>query len=335
MKMHKKTCKLVLAITASMACALQADSINTDETSVIAVDCPQSTCCESGSGRFFAAADLLYWKPHITGLELDFGTTSISEVITDGTEVVTTSEFDADPHFKWNAGYRVAAGYQFDCSNWEVGAIWTHFQDTGSRSIDEDAETVNTTRTRIKFNQIDVLLAYNDSLCSSFNVKPFVGIRGAKIHENLNALLVTDIVIAPTTPLTETRTFDDSQHYWGVGPILGLQGDWDMGCGLSLYGAVAASFLYGEYKLHFDDTDFFTAPISRDIFSTSKRHLRGIDCNIDLAIGFLWETCICDSYQLRMKLGFEHHQYFNHSHLGTSRGDLTFDGGVFSVGVAL
>lgn len=301
----------------------------------------ESDCCvapifrDNSSNSLHIDADVLYWKAHLSALELDAGRTSMSEVITDGVSIFTTDEFDTDPHFKWKTGYRIAAGYQFDCSNWELAAIWTHFQDNGNKNISEDSTTTNTTKCRIQFNQIDGILVYHDTKCSSFNFTPFFGVRGARIHEGIRAHLVTDISIAPSTTATETKNFDDSQRYWGVGPIVGLQGDWDIGCGFSIYGTAAAALLYGKYKIHFDDSDVFTAPINRQVFGTIDRHTHGFDCNIDLALGVQWQTEICECYQLNFKLGFEHHQYFNHSHLGVTRGDLTFDGGIFSVGLAI
>lgn len=337
----KRRCITTIFLMGLMSKTLQADELLYEENVLSSSVEWQGAghimdeCCNQSPSRFFIQADLLYWKTHLTGLELDFGTGTIAEDITDGLETITSTEFDADPHFKWNAGYRIGAGYQFACTPWEIGAVWTHFRDTGTRSKNEDADTVNRTKCSVKFNQFDLLLAYNECLGSSFNVKPFIGIRGAKIHESLEATLTTDITILPATAVTQTRFLDDHEHYWGIGPMIGIQGDWGVGCGFSLYGAIAGSLLYGKYKLHFDDSEIITAPISRQTFTTDKRHLHGFDCNLDLAIGIRWETCICDSYLLNMKLGFEHHQYFNNSRLGANRGDLTFDGGIFSLGLSL
>lgn len=297
--------------------------------------CSQPTCCETSSGRFFVRGDLLYWKPHVSGLELDFGTSSIAKNTAGGVEMFAMEEHDKDPRFKWNAGYRVAAGYQSAC-NWEIGALWTHFQGNGHRKDHEDVNTVNHGKCHLKFDQIDVIGAYQSSLTSSFSFKPFIGVRGAEIHERVSALIVTNIAINPPPALaTETRALRDRQKYWGVGPILGLHGDWDLGCGFGIYGTAAAAVLYGKYKVRFEDADVMTPPISKEIASLNRRDLHRFDGNIDLAIGIRWQTCITDALQLSMKLGFEHHQYFNQSHLGTNRGDLSFDGLVFSIGLGL
>jgi hypothetical protein len=151
----------------------------------------------------------------------------------------------------------------------------------------------------------------------------------------LNATPITAITLFPDIPATETRHLDDSQSLRGIGPVVGLQGNWDIGAGFGLYGTVAGSLLYEHIKTDFDDTDIFTAPISKQIFSSNKRHLHEFNCNLDLAIGIRWDTIFCDSIAFGIQLGFEHHQYFNQSRLGTNRGDLSFDGGVFSISIGL
>jgi len=295
--------------------------------------CQQSSYCEDAFGRFFIRGDLLYWKPHVSGIELDFGTAYIDQVTTDGTQVTRTEEFDADPHFKWNCGYRVAAGYQFVRSNWEIDAYWTSFQGTSSRDSTEDVDTINTGKYKVRLNQLDVDLAYNLPLCPSFILKPFVGVRGARIHQSLNAQLTTDITFSPTSLATETRILDDSQKFCGIGPILGLEGGWNLGCGFGVYGSAIGGVLYGIDKVHFNDTDIFTAPISKQIFSLNNRNIHEFNCTLDLAIGLSWQTCVYDGFQLTLKLDFEHHEYFNQNKFSATRGDLCFDGGVFSISI--
>jgi hypothetical protein len=285
-------------------------------------------CCES-TGHFFVRGDVLYWTPRITGLELDFGTNSIVQEMVDSTQVLTTEEVDLDPHFKWDAGYRVGVGYEN--KDWEAGALWTHFQGKGKRSTHEDIDILNSGRVKIKLDQIDVAVAYNFSLGSSFNLKPFIGVRGTKIHEHLNAVLLTEISLSPISEVIETNTFDDGQKYRGIGPLFGFQGDWEMGCGFGLYGTVAAGLLYGNYTVHFDDTDTFTLPFSKQFFSHNRRHVHAFDWNIDLALGLCWHTQILNQFELGMKLGFEHHQYFNQNRICVGRGDISFTGGVFSL----
>lgn len=286
------------------------------------------TGCASGS--FFIRGDALYWVPHITGLELNFGTSEIIENEADATQVFATKEVDLDPHFKWSVGYRLGAGYEAD--KWKVGALWTHFNGNGKRSHHNEENIINVGKVNIKFDQIDLAFAYSCAFTSTLTFQPFIGVRAARIHEHIHAVSTTEIVsVSPILTALETRFFDDEQKYRGVGPLFGFQSDWKIGCGFGIYGTVAASLLYGDYSIRFNDVDIITSPISTQIFSANKRHVHAFDYNVDLAIGITWHMLIGEQWEINMKLGFEQHQYFNQNHLGVGRGDVSFTGGVFSI----
>lgn len=292
-------------------------------------DYQQECCNDYSSGRFFLRGDLLVWKTHITGLELDFGSTSIATDATDPITIITTDEYDTDPTFDWNAGVRIAAGYDFDCSQWGVGATWTHFNSTGKRNFPEGNEG----RIKLKFDQIDLFLAYNYYTNQCVKLKPYLGIRGAVTREHVDCVLLTDITATPPPSVaTETRTFNDDQKFNGIGPLFGIAADWNWTCGLGFYGSVGGSILYGRYKLHYNDTDTLTEP-ARIILSTNRRSLHSFDPTIDLEIGIRWITTICNS-EASLRLGLEHHEYFNNSRLGVSRGDLSLTGVTLAAGIA-
>ena len=142
---------------------------------------------------------------------------------------------------------------------------------------------------------------------------------------------MTGVLYTPSTTAISTRSLDDNQDYYGIGPILGFEGALDLGCGFNLYGIAAAALLYGNHKVTFQDSTISTSPISKSFFSNNQRHLHTFNPNIDLALGVKWNVALRDCFQIGLKLCFEHHQYFNQSHLGVSKGDITFDGGVFGI----
>lgn len=293
------------------------------------IACSQETPCCDTLGQFFVRGDYLYWTTSISGLELDFGNGSVIQSSSDEIQIIATQELDLDPHFKWESGYRIAAGWQFGCSDWEIDALWTHFQNKGTRTVDGEQDVINSGTCKVKLDQVDVVLAYQSTWCS-FTLKPFLGVRLAKIDEHVNAQVSTNITILPDTFGFETRIFDDNQHSKVIGPLLGFQGDWEIGCGFGIYGNAAASLLYGYHKAHFEDSDTFTVPLIRETASINRKHLHRFNWNVDLALGIRWHTCLCDSLEFGLKVGFEHHEYFNQSLIGVERGDISFDGAVVS-----
>jgi hypothetical protein len=330
--MIKKFALLML----SASCFLQADDSTYDYNEHGSYGSPQEiyyeqpyfSCCEQGWGHFKVCAEALYWRPYISGLELSFGRGTLDVSNVGGIDYFISNELDIDPHFDWDWGYRIGGIYQFDCSPLEIGVLWTHFDGQGERR-----ESGNFGKVKVKLNQLDLVFAYNkQDGCSSFSLKPFIGVRAARIKENIDAFVITYITLP--APATELRTFDDNQKYRGIGPLLGVQGEWDLGCGFGLYGNAAGSLLYGLYRFQFNGTDIFSAPISDSFIGFNKRRVHGFDWNVDLALGFYWNTCLCDDVSLNLKLGFEHHQFFNHNRVSVYRGDLCFDGAVFAVGLS-
>lgn len=283
--------------------------------------------CESCCSQFYIRGDILYWTPRVSGLELNFGTTEIVEEVVECSQIFTTEEVDLDPHFNWDVGYRASAG--FECNPWNLEVLWTHFDGDGKRSR-QDGDNSNTGKVTIKLDQIDLAIGLTCDTSCCFMLKPFVGARAAKINEHIKANSSTEIIL-DSARATEIKTFNDKQKYWGVGPLFGLQAEWELGCGLGVYGTVAGSVLYGEYQVNSEDANIYSSPISKQIFNDNKRHVHTFDCNLDLSLGFVWHTLLCDYYDIDMKLGFEHHQYFNQNRLCVGRGDISFTGGIFSI----
>lgn len=273
-------------------------------------------------------ADLLYWVPEASGLDICFGSGTIFQSNVNGTSTTISKERDVDPSFDWNVGYRVVLGRQFGSNGWEVDASWTDFHGHGHKPIDHG-------KWKVELKQIDVTVLYNACINSSVTLQPFIGLRGASIFQKLFSRIITEVVIDGEGTAIDTRTLRDRQQFYGLGPLFGLNADWDIKHGLSFYAAIDSSLFYGNYHLHFNDTEVVTPPAtSRKIKSKIKKHMSAFDFGIDLALGIQWQYLIRNTCYLTLKLGLENHQYFNQSRLGRNFGNLSFSGGIFSFGIA-
>ncbi|MBY0530329.1 MAG: hypothetical protein K2P51_09140 [Rhabdochlamydiaceae bacterium] len=281
---------------------------------------------------FFLEGDYLCWQAHLGGLESDFGNSTILIDNTGSVAVTKSKETNIDPSFEWTSGFRIAAGALFECSCLELSAAWTDFRNKGTTTSHGAHGITNSGSCHVSLDQVDLALAYRyGNQCT--HIKPFLGMRLAQIKENLSAKVITSITVLPSTLATETRRFDDHQHFKGIGPILGFTGDYGFGRGFGVYGLASFGLLYGDYKLDFDDTDSFTPPFSKKLRFITHQHLHRFNCNLDLAVGFYWRTCIAEKIGVELKIAFENHDYFNQSYLGVNRGDLSFNGGVASLKV--
>ena len=117
-----------------------------------------------------------------------------------------------------------------------------------------------------------------------------------------------------------------------MGPQIGLEANWYMGCNFSLYGNFDAVTYYGEVKSKNYDIDTFTTTIS---ISNGRIHRRFMNIGTDGAIGIRWDKSYhgCN-YDLNfmLKAGLEQHRIYELSNLG-SDGTLSLDGGIFAVGI--
>lgn len=280
------------------------------------------------SPRFYLRGDLLYWVPEASGLNSDFGTGAVLRTSSSGIDTTYTKETDVDPSFDWSVGYRIAMGWQLDNERWEVGGLWTDFHGSGHVKVDHG-------KWKVILHQLDLAALYN--LCYSVvHLQPFIGLRGASIFQKLHSQVITEVTFSGLGTAIDTRTFSDHQQFYGLGPLFGLNSNYGLNSGLGLYANIAFGLLYGSYHLHFKDSEMITPPATpSQIFSKLKKDMKAFDFCLDLALGVQWEYLIRNRYCLNGKLGLENHHYFDQSRLGHNLGNLSFSGGVFSLGLAL
>lgn len=285
----------------------------------------ETTCCETEACKVTLTGELLYWRPELCGLESAFGTTEIATTVNGDIVTTAVAESDKEPDFKWDAGFRIGADVAFNCFDLELD--WTHFKGKGKFHEDRQHGHYN-----IDYDVIDLTLGRSFCVAPCFYVKPFIGVRGARIHQKLRSHLETlfTAVIGDNTVFTD---IDDKENFWGIGPQIGLDADWYLGCNFSLYGSFAVVTYYGDVKGRSHHVDTFTRTVS-ECHGKNKHCFNNIAT--DAAIGIRWETCTtcfcgCEM-DLMLKLGLEQHRIYDFSNLG-SDGELSLDGGVFAAGV--
>lgn len=137
-----------------------------------------SSCCEGNPAKFFAIGEYLYWQASVSGLELSFGRSSVTQGSMIGVTVSETSEFDIDPDFEWNSGFRGGVGMQFQDSNVSLGAFWTQLGLYGDWTIGcvfgiygEAAFSVLYGNYIVNFNDSDIFSAPLSSESTAINHK--------------------------------------------------------------------------------------------------------------------------------------------------------------------
>lgn len=328
-KIHAAIITLLILITGSVH-ANYSNSSDCGENN----NCCIPTCnCAKG----FISADFLYWRAYQNGLDTCVCNKSCNTITCNGTIISKVRGETKDLHFKWDAGYRLGTGYERIGNGWDVAVYWTHFHSHARRRQNSD----NSHHWKLKYDVVDLIVGnkFGENTCVTW--KPFIGLRAAQIQEKLRSGLINncaasslnfsaefDTLSAFSSDLAFTRS-RDKQKFKGIGPLLGLEAIWNMGCGFSLYAAAAFGTLYGNYRVRFQEWDVFSLGAE---FCKLKSRLHSCQAFTEAEIGVRWQACLCGS-QLTLELGLEQQRYFDHNRL-TSYGDLCLGGAYFSAGVA-
>lgn len=282
--------------------------------------CCEPVCCEQG----FISADLLYWRAFQSGIENCVPFTISDSITSDGNVISRFSAKARNPHFKWHPGVRIGAGYKLPC-NWEVAAYWTHFH---SHSNDS-GNNGNRFRWKLDFDTLDVIGRYEACVSSCFTLRPFAGLRFASIDQHVRRREFPNSTIFGRD-LSELVSIANKQKFSGMGPLVGLEGSWNLWCDFSLYANGAISWMYGNFNTLYRDQSQ-----SSNIINSSRvrNRLNATVMAADASIGIRWQRCVYKNMRLLLQVGLEHHRYFDYNRLG-NYGDLSFDGVNFSAGLA-
>lgn len=281
--------------------------------------CDEPPCCaDCDCGQLSLRAELLYLRPFQGGLSSVCDDTEIFNSTVDGVLTSTLEGQNHDPHFRWDLGYRVGLGYGSRDSQCGAEALWTHFQSHCGDSDDEH-------HWDIKYDVIDGLFGCQYDCSSCFSVIPFGGIKYARIDQKLHLNLVNIVDGLITSTIAGTI----KERFSGVGPMFGVEGDWRLGCGFSLYGNISIAALYGNFHVSSNQNEVSGTTTNINLL---KNRTQATQAVVDAKLGIRWATCLCNDNYLSVQLGVETHRYFNHNQF-CGYGDLSLDGGTLAVAV--
>lgn len=289
--------------------------------------------------QFVFNLDLLYWRAIEDGLDgcglMDAEINAFNEE--DESTVLISKRNIEDPHFNWNTGFRLGIGW-ISSSCWDVVGYWTCFNTDahlnqkrrGENEGSEDQRSHERRKWNLNFNAADVVFSRNFHLNQyCLNLRPFLGLRGAWINQKLHSNAVSAIKTGEEVDDLKVHE-KNKERFQGIGPLLGFQADWYIGCNFSLFGAIDFGVLYGHFNVRSKKTSKFEEDSSS---SDSKKNIHACEAVVDAVLGLSWNYRVCNCFSLILQLSCEHHRYFDQNKIGDN-GDLCFDGGTFSANIA-
>jgi hypothetical protein len=291
------------------------------------------SCCEP-CGKFYLSADLLYWTAHQSGINECF-TLKDSDHI-DSRHVISRFKGKVEePSRNWDLGYRLGLGYEFGC-DWNAAVYWTHFDSNSGKNHGHH----HCFNWKIDFDVVDVLLAKKIDAGSCVTLKPFLGLRGAYIDQRVKTTFIGTHEDHSYSDCAESSysygcvnnlaKTDNKSKFSGIGPLIGVEADWNLGCGVSVYANAAVGGLYGRFHLHLKQSDEFLGGADCCDVTQHSHSCHGV---FDAGLGVRWATCLCNDMELLVQLGLEHHTYFNQNQFG-NYGDLCLGGLTLGAGLS-
>lgn len=295
----------------------------------------------------------IWWKPVLDGMET--AVSGISDTSSSGSVSrgrVHKPKFDYEPGFKFGFG-----GF-FDYDGWDIMSEFTYLaEEKVSSSVHRNAAKglysvypisaggiytdapVNSAQTQWKqaFYVVDLELGRKFFISRALTLRPNFGVKFACIKQSVNAEygLLSGTLPLDATPAPSMASFDSDQKMWGVGVRAGLGTVWYFTKYLGLYGDVAASAIWSDFK---SSTAEVNQPGSVTTFNTEEK-TRAITPIFEISAGLRFQYWFDDNRcQFYAQGGWEQQVWTNFNHIPnqnlTRNGDFTLQGLTAKVGFA-
>lgn len=304
--------------------------------------------------RLWISADVLLWIPSEDSIVLTNRKTALFDVND------VTLQPTLDTKFNWDLGSRIGFGYLFGGpkENWDMALYWTFFPTSTTKkssthmdiskgmfpiwSLSNDIIPYDWVANAkmdwtLNLNLIDLDFGRSYSF-RWFHIRPFTGLRSVWVDQDFNVKYGGGIFAngPDLYALSNEAGFDQIKmrnDYWGIGPLLGVRPEFDLGKGLRIYAGGICSYTLGLFNLNQQEVYLMKTRFERRTQPFAGRWI------MDVTGGLSWATFLASHrYALTFNLGWEYHVFFNQFALKKDRfglipdnNDLTLMGGVFSV----
>ncbi len=271
----------------------------------------------AGPWDFFFYGSLIYWLPVEEGLELGL----VDKRTPGGVNTPNLGGKIVNMDFSYEVGFKAGIGMDLHHDNWSAFFEFTRLHTnqrsrfTSENSADflvpfwlDAANTGQATRAEsvwhLNYNLFDFSIARSYYHGTHLVMSPFFGLRGGWISQKYEASY--DIFQLGAAPFTNKES-EVSSDSWLAGLRAGVDSEWLLGLGFRLFGNLAGSFCYTQFKSHMEQDSVFTAVDTDELTMRSKK--RTVRPNAEAGIGFGWggyfneEKChfdIAGSYDFNM-----------------------------------
>lgn len=305
---------------------------------------PYSKAC---STKWDVFANVFYWCAQESGADI-----IATKQLTGGVPALTPAPPNGEktfqfyePSFNWDFGFRAGLGYQMEHDQWDVQLYYTWFRTEakGHLGTSEGESLLSSffgsffavtalfpyTSTDFKWNLLlnmfDWELGRNCVFSQALLLRPFLGLKGGWIHQN---------VYTQWQALSFSATENLKNHFYGIGPSAGVDSQWKFlnlknHC-LSLLGDFSLALMWGYWSFN----DVYTKSASPQNFTVGLQNDDGAAPFFQTFMGIGWDSKLKnDHLHFAIRLGYEMEfwvdqlQFVSYD-MGRLNGILTLQGGV-------
>lgn len=253
-------------------------------------------------------------------------------------------------YFDWSPG--VQLGLSYDLNNaLDIEFDWTYFSTEAQSSAAADINqnlfpqffngfttltpfTSGKIKWQLAMNIFNLELGHQFNWKNSFTTRPFIGVKGGTIDQNINSNWQYQRELFSIFPINYAATEKLKNNFSGVGPSLGLDNQWKIYKGLNLRGDFSMAWLWGNWNIQ----DNYTGPslagfqLATTIHSGSTSSLGTLMLRYFAGLDWTYEA----QALVTIKVGYEMQLWMNQLRIPVFQqvpvhGDLTLQGGTCGI----
>jgi hypothetical protein len=305
----------------------------------------------------FLSVDFLYWYARETNLSYGLTVVGVSQRPVQSFPIALPDVYSLpqtyhDMGINWKPGVRLGIGWEMPQDGWDLNLQWTYFYSArkdsakvpphvtpyDTVSIPGETLLLNpwvdmavwetpffdtiSAQWNLSYNSIDLELGKKAWFSPHFAFRPYVGMRGAWTKTQWELSSTFGPFNKPYFNFMYEESYDlFTNHFWGVGPLGGVQPEWHFRSNFSLFGNFNTAFLWGEFKSQ-KKLDYLVTAVEsqtgtfryleQEANKTRPRSQVSIQAILDMGIGLRWEEYWkSNRFKTSVDLGWEQHIWFD------------------------
>lgn len=352
-KKHVLSCIAIGALSLSFANEDYEDSHET-KTQPVALITPSAAPIVNHGFDVFLFGDFIYWSARVDGVQSTFTNQTFKNSINQAITISDDSDETRTSHFHLKPGFKAGIGMNFEHDGWDSLARYTWFRThantnshgtnlvtfkTAGNTTIFDGVGIGTIDWKLHFNALDWELGRNYYISPKLLLRPFFGLKGTWMTQYLSSYTST-LEKDTSNPPSENSSQYSSQvneklDFWGVGIRPGLQTSWQLSSQWSIFGDLALSALWGQFKntekehlviSNLQDTAN-SGEYDSQQFAGSFHTITPV---LEFALGLRWDYKFSDDdYRVRLQAGWEEQVWFNQNQFLYTREGYAIPGSNF------